>query len=272
MPERDWSTFACPNPNCSRYRQTGGTNIRPHGWSSKQRGIGIGIAALVVGLQEQEVGDRFDSHQAGLVTVEVLIQAGDDALGSHARSEALLFALAIGEDLLAQGFGQSVLGAVGRGDEGVEASLDEEAAEVADAAGAGLVEGGMGGQDEAAQEAFAGHAVQEGSHVGLVGVAVVVLLLASQPVVEGGVRDTGLLGELASGRVRWLAVAEVVEGLRGVGATPAEGVWPGVGVGVKLTGSHGLCLCGSCGKDTVGRQARLVQGARAQKQGTGDHY
>jgi transposase-like protein len=39
MPERDWSTFACPNPNCSLYRQAGGTNIRPHGWSSKQRGI-----------------------------------------------------------------------------------------------------------------------------------------------------------------------------------------------------------------------------------------
>jgi len=32
MPERDESTFACPNPNCSRYRQSGGTNIRPHSW------------------------------------------------------------------------------------------------------------------------------------------------------------------------------------------------------------------------------------------------
>jgi hypothetical protein len=39
MPERDWSTFACPNPNCSLYGQAGGTNIGPHGWSSKQRGI-----------------------------------------------------------------------------------------------------------------------------------------------------------------------------------------------------------------------------------------
>jgi hypothetical protein len=36
MPERDWSAFACPNPNCSLYRQAGGANIRPHGWSSKQ--------------------------------------------------------------------------------------------------------------------------------------------------------------------------------------------------------------------------------------------
>lgn len=39
MPERDWSTFACPNPNGSLYGQAGGTNIRPHGWSSKPRGI-----------------------------------------------------------------------------------------------------------------------------------------------------------------------------------------------------------------------------------------
>ena len=61
---------------------------------------GLGIAALLVGLQEQEVGGRFDSHQAGLVPMEVLIQASDDALDSHASSQALLFALAIGEDLL----------------------------------------------------------------------------------------------------------------------------------------------------------------------------
>jgi transposase-like protein len=39
MPERDWSTFACPNPNCPAFGQPGGTNLRPHGWSSKQRGI-----------------------------------------------------------------------------------------------------------------------------------------------------------------------------------------------------------------------------------------
>lgn len=39
MDERDWSTFACPNPACSAYAQRGGTNLRPHGWSSKARGI-----------------------------------------------------------------------------------------------------------------------------------------------------------------------------------------------------------------------------------------
>ncbi len=39
MSARDWSTFACPNPNCAVYAQTGQGNLRPHGWSSKPRGI-----------------------------------------------------------------------------------------------------------------------------------------------------------------------------------------------------------------------------------------
>jgi transposase-like protein len=39
MSARDWSTFACPNPHCAVYAQTGQGNLRPHGWSSKARGI-----------------------------------------------------------------------------------------------------------------------------------------------------------------------------------------------------------------------------------------
>lgn len=39
MDERDWSAFACPNPACSDCGQRGGRNIRPHGWSSKAKGI-----------------------------------------------------------------------------------------------------------------------------------------------------------------------------------------------------------------------------------------
>jgi hypothetical protein len=39
MDERDWSAFACPNPDCSAYGQRGLDNIRPHGWSSKARGL-----------------------------------------------------------------------------------------------------------------------------------------------------------------------------------------------------------------------------------------
>lgn len=39
MPERDWSAFACPNPDCPHYGRRGGTNLHPHGWSSKPRNI-----------------------------------------------------------------------------------------------------------------------------------------------------------------------------------------------------------------------------------------
>jgi transposase-like protein len=39
MSERDWSTFACPNPDCPAYGQRGQGNLRPHGWSSKPRNI-----------------------------------------------------------------------------------------------------------------------------------------------------------------------------------------------------------------------------------------
>jgi hypothetical protein len=39
MSAREWSTFACPNPDRSVYAQTGQGNLRPHGWSSKARGI-----------------------------------------------------------------------------------------------------------------------------------------------------------------------------------------------------------------------------------------
>jgi transposase-like protein len=39
MEDRDWSVFACPNPDCPAYGQSGGKNVRPHGWSSKARGI-----------------------------------------------------------------------------------------------------------------------------------------------------------------------------------------------------------------------------------------
>ena len=39
MSERNWSAFACPNPLCSAYAQSGLGNLRPHGWSSQARGI-----------------------------------------------------------------------------------------------------------------------------------------------------------------------------------------------------------------------------------------
>ena len=39
MEDRDWSTLACPNPDCSLYGRRGNHNLRPHGWSSKARNL-----------------------------------------------------------------------------------------------------------------------------------------------------------------------------------------------------------------------------------------
>jgi transposase-like protein len=39
MAERNWSDFACPNPSCPAFGQRGLPSIRPHGWSSKAKGI-----------------------------------------------------------------------------------------------------------------------------------------------------------------------------------------------------------------------------------------
>jgi|SRR5947209_17425819 len=39
METRDWSPFACPNPQCTVFGQRGLPSIRPHGWSSKAQGI-----------------------------------------------------------------------------------------------------------------------------------------------------------------------------------------------------------------------------------------
>jgi len=39
MSEPDWSGFACPNSDCPTYGHKGRGNLRPHGWSSKERGL-----------------------------------------------------------------------------------------------------------------------------------------------------------------------------------------------------------------------------------------
>ena len=39
MDTHDWSAFAGPNPACSVYGQRAPGNLRPHGWSSKAKGV-----------------------------------------------------------------------------------------------------------------------------------------------------------------------------------------------------------------------------------------
>src|SRR5436190_11607082 len=91
------------------------------------------------------------------------------------------------------------------------------------------------GQDQASQEAVADGALEEGHDFGLESG----VLGLSEPVLEGGARDAGLLGELALRAGRMVGMGEVVSGLGSLGSIPTEGVWSAVGVGVKLGESHG---------------------------------
>ena len=39
MSAEDFSHLACPNPECSAYGQRGANNLRPHGWSTKDKSV-----------------------------------------------------------------------------------------------------------------------------------------------------------------------------------------------------------------------------------------
>src|SRR5450432_2356114 len=91
------------------------------------------------------------------------------------------------------------------------------------------------GEEEATQEIVADGTLEEGHDGGLeIGV-----LGLSEPVLESGPWDAGLLAELAlrgGGSVR---MVKVVARLGGLCSASAAGVWTGVRVRVKLRRSHG---------------------------------
>ena len=39
MSVEDYAHLACPNAECSAYGQSGGTNLRPHGWSTTDKRV-----------------------------------------------------------------------------------------------------------------------------------------------------------------------------------------------------------------------------------------
>ena len=123
-----------------------------------------------------------------------------------------------------------------------------------------LVEDEMKCQDQASEEAVTGGTLAEGHECGFE-VGVLSLLV---PVLQSGSWQPDLLSELS---LRGMAGLELVEGMRGKGPRPAKGLWPRGDVGVKLRESHGwLSLGVSCGKDTVGTAAILVQGLAQKNQ------
>ena len=64
MPERDWSAFACPNPDCPAYGQRGQGNLRLHGWS----GSGHRIRCLHCATCGTDFSERANTPLFGLRT------------------------------------------------------------------------------------------------------------------------------------------------------------------------------------------------------------
>src|SRR5262249_46981841 len=144
-------------------------------------GPGSAVAAVGVGFHKDEVGARLDGDQADGRAVEVLVGAQDDVLGSHAALQrgALLFGKE--DEVVLQVQVKGVQGAVGRADEVVEFGQLQEGADVAEAAGALVVEDQQQGQDGAAEKRLPGPAAEEADEV-LVQVLRVVL---AEPVTQG---------------------------------------------------------------------------------------
>ena len=93
----------------------------------------------------------------------------------------------------------------------------------------------MQGGDQAADKAIAGGAVQEGDEFGFEAE----MLRSVKPIAQGRTWQTVLACELALRGRGLFGVMEVVEGLGGVGARPAEGLLSSAAAGVRLSRSHG---------------------------------
>jgi hypothetical protein len=146
----------------------------------------------------------------------------------------LLRLVGVGDQRILEADGQGLLGAEGGGDEAVQLGKFQEAAQGSQPGVASEVEDQVQGGDESAEEALAGGAVQEGAACGLeVGVGWAVV---AEPVPPSRAGHAVVAGELALGVGRVVGALEVVACLGDFGACPAEGVWPCLGVGVKLVG------------------------------------
>jgi hypothetical protein len=184
---------------------------------AKRPGPGVGSAAVAIALDQDEVGERLDGHQAGVLAVKVLVGGYGDVLGCHLFGQQGALLVALGPQVRFEVFSERLEGATGRGDEAVELSQFEERADEADATRTSLVEGDEGSQDDTTEAGRASGGVEESGHRVGVGRSV-----TAQPVTERGARDVMVLGILPLGRV--VRIGKVVEGLGGVGARPTERV------------------------------------------------
>ena len=113
---------------------------------------------------------------------------------------------------------EQMQGTTRAGDEAVELCPFQKSADEADAASALEMKSGKGSQKNRTQVVFADGGAKEGSEEGIdIGG-----VLPTQPVAEGGARDTKFGGILPLGR--GIGKAEVVVGVGGIGPRPTKRV------------------------------------------------
>ena len=112
---------------------------------------GVSIPLRLIFFQNEEIGHRFHPHQADL-GMKRLVQGHADFPRGHPRGQPLIFLLAERDQQRLHLLGDGLLGAVGRGDELVQAAQFQERTQVAKAAVVGLNEDQMGGRQHPVQD------------------------------------------------------------------------------------------------------------------------
>jgi hypothetical protein len=117
---------------------------RPQGERRAQTLIpGVRIPLRLVAFQEDEIRHRLDPHQADF-GVKRLVCGDADFPRQHVRRQPLIFLLAKGDQQRLHLARNGLLGAVGRGDEFVQAAQFQELTQTANSAVVGLHEDQMG--------------------------------------------------------------------------------------------------------------------------------
>jgi transposase-like protein len=88
MSDENFAHLACPNPECAAYGQRGGTNLRPHGWSTSDKRV----RCLRCTTCDQHFSERANTPLFGLRTSEAkLISIAEHlANGTGVRATARL--------------------------------------------------------------------------------------------------------------------------------------------------------------------------------------
>ena len=200
---------------------------------------GSGIAVRLVALDDDEVTDGLDGHQAGEAEQVGLVLAQADLAGGHTGGQFCALLLLVLENETLHRAGQAVLGTEGTGQERGQATVLKEGQQRTDANTARLLEVQVSGQDLAAEVIQASGGLVEMAQ----GIRGVNLIATTLPVVEGGRGNLVLGGEDTKGGALWV-VQRLVEQTDNLGTLPAERILAGAWQLGGLAGSHGSGPCG----------------------------